>query len=64
VEGFEFLTRRRARFHDAHPLVEPTRGELGKKRGVTVLAEGMAVAKSITCQALSRHQQDGCGRRR
>jgi hypothetical protein len=64
VEGFKFLARRRARFHDTHAFVEPTRGELGEKRGVTVLAEGMAIAESITCQALARHQKDGCGRRR
>jgi hypothetical protein len=62
VEGLQFFAGGRARFHDAHPLVEPARGEFGKKGGVAVLAEWMPVAKAVSRQTFSGDQQNGWAR--
>ena len=58
VKGLQFLARGRARFHDAHALVEPARDELGEKRRVPVGPEWMAVAEAVTREAFAGDQQD------
>ena len=58
VKGLQFFARGRARFHDAHALVEPARGELGEKSGMAVRTERMAVAEAVTRQAFAGDQQN------
>ena len=58
VKGFELGTRRRARFHHPHALVETASGELGEEGGVPVLPERMAVGKAVARQPFASHHQD------
>ena len=59
MERLELLARGGAGFHHAHPPVQPAPRELREKGGVTVGPERMAVAKAITRQALTGHEQNG-----
>jgi hypothetical protein len=52
----QFFAGGRARFHDAHALVEPARGELGEKCRMPVRPERMAVTESVSRQALAGDQ--------
>ena len=58
MKGLQFFARGRARFHDLHALVQPSRDQLGEKSGVTVRTERVAVAKAVTRQAFARDQQN------
>ena len=58
VKGLELGTRRRARLHHPHALVETARGELGEEGGVPVLPERVAVGKAVARQPFASHHQD------
>jgi hypothetical protein len=52
----QLFARGGTRFHDAHALVETARGELGEKCRMAVGPERMAVAESVSRQALAGDQ--------